>query len=150
MTTTTHPPASRRRASSTPGYFTRAQVEEDLGLTANERDTFERAGIIGATERRVRGDTRPVLYSATDLALARAAMAAHRLGVRGEALRHLVAAIQPKRGRLVPGWSGFAIVDAGLDVDLVPVGVDVGALIASRGTQPALLVLHLTVPSHIA
>lgn len=144
--TTAQSSASRRRSSRTPGFFTRAQLEDDLGLSATERDTFERAGVFGPTQRRARGDTRPVLYSATDLALARVAMAAHRLGIRGEQLRRLVAAIGLKQGRWYPGWHGHVLVDANGDVDLVPHSIDLPTVLTARSPAPALLVLTVQVP----
>lgn len=139
-------PVSRRRASTTPGFYTRAQVEADLGLSATDRDTFERAGIIGPQQRRARGDTRPLLYSASDLAVARLAMSAHRLGVRGEPLRRLVDAVRLKQRRLVHGWNGTAILDADGDVELLPDGRDLEPELSARAGIDALLVIRLSVP----
>jgi hypothetical protein len=118
LATSTAGPTRARRTSREPGFYTRAQVEEDLGLSATELDTFERAGILGAERRRRRGDTRPVLYSTSDLAVGRFAMAAHRLGVRGEQLRRLSDALRLKRKRLRPGWSGVIVIDSDGDVEL--------------------------------
>lgn len=139
-------PAGRRRSSRVPGFYTRADVEADLGLTTTERDTFERAGILGPRERRERGDTRPLLYSGADLALARIAMSAHRFGIRGEALRRLVDAVRLKHRRLAPGWSGLVVIDPDGDVELIADGRDVGADLASRGDLTALLLLRVQVP----
>src|SRR3954453_19496531 len=113
LATSSAAPTRARRTSREPGFYTRAQVEQDLGLTATELDTFERAGVLGAERRRRRGDTRPVLYSTSDLAVGRFAMAAHRLGVRGEQLRRLSDALRLKRKRLQPGWSGLIVIDGG-------------------------------------
>src|SRR5437764_2013087 len=41
LATSTAGPTRARRTSREPGFYTRAQVEEDLGLTATELDTFE-------------------------------------------------------------------------------------------------------------
>ncbi|MGY1809141.1 hypothetical protein ACI8AF_17370 [Blastococcus sp. SYSU D00669] len=140
-------PTRARRTSREPGFYTRAQVEEDLGLTATELDTFERAGVLGAEQRRRRGDTRPVLYSTSDLAVARFAMAAHRLGVRGEQLRRLSDALRLKRKRLQPGWSGLIVVDGDGDVELL---ADAGGLGDYLRRYPvpvaSLLVTALSVP----
>lgn len=149
MTVTTAPPRTaptRRRSSTTPGHYTRAQVEEILGLSPTERDTFERAGILGPTTRRARGDTRPLLYSAVDLALGRMAMDAHALGLRGEQLRRIVEAVRLKSHRMAPGWTGLVLVDAHCDVDLVPAGADLAAVLTYRATGPALLTLRVHVP----
>lgn len=140
------PANSRRRSSRTPGFYTRADVEIDLGLSSTERDTFERAGILGPSERRERGDTRPVLYSATDLALGRIAMAAHGFGIRGEALKRLVDAVRLKQRRLTAGWDGVIVVDPAGDVDLLPRGAGLGEELDSRGDVSALLVLRVHVP----
>ena len=137
-----------RRTSREPGFYTRAQVEEDLGLTATELDTFERAGVLGAEQRRRRGDTRPVLYSTSDLAVGRFAMAAHRLGIRGEQLRRLSDALRLKRKRLQPGWSGLVVIDGDGDVELLG---DPGGLADYLRSYPlpdaSLLVITLTVPA---
>jgi hypothetical protein len=119
LATSTPVPTRARRTSREPGFYTRAQVEEDLGLTSTELDTFERAGVLGAEQRRRRGDTRPVLYSTSDLAVGRFAMAAHRLGVRGEQLRRLSDALRLKRKRLQPGWCGLVVTDGDGDVELL-------------------------------
>ena len=125
----------------------RAQVEEDLGLTATELDTFERAGVLGAEQRRRRGDTRPVLYSTSDLAVGRFAMAAHRLGVRGEQLHRLSDALRLKRKRLQPGWRGLVVIDGDGDVELLD---DAGGLADYLRRYPvavaSLLVTTLSVP----
>ena len=147
MATSTTAPARARRTSREPGFYTRAQVEQDLGLTATELDTFERAGVLGAERRRSRGDTRPVLYSTSDLAVGRFAMAAHRLGVRGEQLRRLSDALRLKRKRLRPGRSGLIVVDCDGDVELLD---DPGGLADYLRAYPlqvaSLLVTALTVP----
>jgi hypothetical protein len=147
MATSTAAPTRARRTSREPGFYTRAQVEEDLGLTATELDTFERAGVLGAERRRRRGDTRPVLYSTSDLAVGRFAMAAHRLGVRGEQLRRLSDALRLKRKRLQPGWSGLVVIDGDGDVELLD---DPSGLADYLRSYPlpnaALLVTTLTVP----
>jgi hypothetical protein len=75
--------------------------------------------VLGAEQRRRRGDTRPVLYSTSDLAVGRFAMAAHRLGVRGEQLRRLSDALRLKRKRLQPGWTGLVVIDGDGDVELL-------------------------------
>lgn len=139
--------AARRRSSRVPGFYTRADVEADLGLKPTERDTFERAGIIGPRVRRERGDTRPLLYSAADLALGRLAMSAHQFGIRGEALRRLVDAVRLKQRRLTPGWSGTVVLDPDGDVELVPDGGDLALGLAARGEMKALLFLHVRVPA---
>jgi hypothetical protein len=140
-------PTRARRTSREPGFYTRAQVEDDLGLTATELDTFERAGVLGAEQRRRRGDTRPVLYSTSDLAVGRFAMSAHRLGVRGEQLRRLSDALRLKRKRLRPGWSGLIVIDRDGDVELFedPSGL-VDYLRAYPLQVASLLVTTLTVP----
>lgn len=147
MPTSTPAPSRARRTSREPGFYTRAQVEEDLGLTATELDTFERAGILGAEQRRRRGDTRPVLYSTSDLAVGRFAMAAHRLGVRGEQLRRLSEALRLKRKRLQPGWCGLVVIDGDGDVELLD---DPGGLADYLRRYPlavaSLLVTTLSVP----
>lgn len=137
----------RRRASATPGYYTRAQIEAALGLSPTERDTFERAGIIGPRQRRAKGDTRPLLYSASDLAVAQLAMGAHRLGLRGEPLRKLVDAVRVKQRRLVHGWVGSAVIDADGDVELVPSDSDLSGELDVRRDVEALLVLRVQVPA---
>src|SRR3954453_8221644 len=106
-------PTRARRTSREPGFYTRAQVEDDLRLTATELETFERSGVLGAEQRRRRGDTRPVLYSTSDLAVGRFAMAAHRLGVRGEQLRRLSDALRVKRKRPPPRWGGAIVLRCG-------------------------------------
>src|SRR4051794_29158400 len=50
VATSTAPPTRARRTSREPGFYTRAQVEDDLRLTATELDTFERAGVLGAEQ----------------------------------------------------------------------------------------------------
>jgi hypothetical protein len=145
--TSTAAPTRGRRTSREPGYYTRAQVEADLGLTTTELDTFERAGVLGAERRRNRGDTRPVLFSTSDLAVGRFAMAAHRLGVRGEQLHRLSDALRLKRKRLRPGWSGLIVIDGDGDVELFD---DPSGLVDYLRTYPvpvaSLLVTTLTVP----
>jgi hypothetical protein len=147
VATSSAAPTRARRTSREPGFYTRAQVEEDLGLTATELDTFERAGVLGAEQRRRRGDTRPVLYSTSDLAVGRFAMAAHRLGVRGEQLRRLSDALRLKRKRLQPGWCGLVVIDGDGDVELLhdPAGL---ADYLRRYPVPvaSLLVTTLSVP----
>jgi hypothetical protein len=147
VATSTAAPIRARRTSREPGFYTRAQVEEDLGLTATELDTFERAGVLGAEQRRRRGDTRPVLYSTSDLAVGRFAMAAHRLGIRGEQLRRLSDAVRLKRKRLRPGWTGLVVVDGDGDVELLD---DPSGLADYLRRYPvavaSLLVTALTVP----
>jgi hypothetical protein len=147
LATSTAGPSRARRTSREPGFYTRAQVEEDLGLTATELDTFERAGVLGAEQRRRRGDTRPVLYSTSDLAVGRFAMAAHRLGVRGEQLRRLSDALRLKRKRLRPGWSGLIVIDCDGDVELFD---DPSGLVEYLRAYPlqvaSLLVTTVTVP----
>src|SRR3954453_11972423 len=147
LATSSAAPTRARRTSREPGFYTRAQVEQDLGLTATELDTFERAGVLGAERRRRRGDPRPVLYSTSDLAVGRFAMAAHRLGVRGEQLRRLSDALRLKRKRLQPGWSGLIVIDGDGDVELVN---DPSGLVDYLRTYPvpvaSLLVTTLTVP----
>src|SRR3954470_7862155 len=144
-------PIRARRTSREPGFYTRAQVEEDLGLTATELDTFERAGVLGAEQRRRRGDTRPVLYSTSDLAVGRFAMAAHRLGVRGEQLRRLSDALRLKRKRLQPGWSGLVVIDCDGDVELLD---DPSGLVEYLRAYPlqvaSLLVTTVTVPQVVS
>jgi hypothetical protein len=150
VATTSTAPTRARRTSREPGFYTRAQVEDDLGLTATELDTFERAGVLGAEQRRRRGDTRPVLYSTSDLAVGRFAMAAHRLGVRGEQLRRLSDALRLKRKRLRPGWSGLVVIDRDGDVELLD---DPSGLVDYLRSYPvpvaSLLVTTLTVPDVI-
>src|SRR4051794_33838575 len=151
LATSSAAPTRARRTSREPGFYTRAQVEQDLGLTATELDTFERAGVLGAEQRRRRGDTRPVLYSTSDLAVGRFAMAAHRLGVRGEQLRRLSEALRLKRKRLQPGWSGLVVIDGDGDVELL---TDAGGLADYLRSYPlpdaALLVITLSVPAVVA
>ncbi|MGY1623793.1 hypothetical protein ACI789_16475 [Geodermatophilus sp. SYSU D00965] len=151
MATSSAAPTRARRTSREPGFYTRAQVEEDLGLTATELDTFERAGVLGAEQRRRRGDTRPVLYSTSDLAIGRFAMAAHRLGVRGEQLRRLSDALRLKRKRLRPGWSGLVVIDRDGDVELLD---DPSGLVEYLHSYPvpvaSLLVTTLTVPAVVS
>src|SRR3954468_10368442 len=147
VATSTAAPTRTRRTSREPGFYTRAQVEDDLRLTATELDTFERAGVLGAEQRRRRGDTRPVLYSTSDLAVGRFAMAAHRLGVRGEQLRRLRDALRLKRKRLRPGWSGLIVIDCDGDVELFD---DPSGLVEYLRAYPlqvaSLLVTTLSVP----
>ena len=148
MATSTTASPRARRTSREPGFYTRAQVEEDLGLTATELDTFERAGVLGAERRRRRGDTRPVLYSTSDLAVGRFAMAAHRLGVRGEQLRRLSDALRLKRKRLQPGWSGLVVIDADGDVELLDDPSGLADYLRSYPLPVAsLLVTTLSVPA---
>lgn len=139
--------AARRRPEAPSGFCTRAEVETRLGLTPTERDTFERAGILGPTEKRKRGDTRPVLYSPIDVGLGHMAMAAHRLGIRGENLRKLVEAVRERERRLVPGWNGTAVVDAYGEASLVPHGGDIGVELADRLSSSALIVVPLSIPA---
>ena len=151
MATSSAAPTRARRTSREPGFYTRAQVEEDLGLTATELDTFERAGVLGAEQRRRRGDTRPVLYSTSDLAIARFAMGAHRLGVRGEQLRRLSDALRLKRKRLQPGWDGLVVVDADGDVELLDDPADLAGYLRRYPLAVAsLLVTKLSVPAIVA
>src|SRR3954452_11047648 len=149
--TSTAAPTRARRTSREPGFYTRAQVEDALRLTATELETFERAGVLGAEQRRRRGDTRPVLYSTSDLAVGRFAMAAHRLGVRGEQLRRLSDALRLKRKRLQPGWSGLVVIDGDGDVELLN---DAGGLADYLRSYPlpdaSLLVITLTVPQVVS
>lgn len=138
-------PTRSRRISRVPGFFTRAQVEQDLGLSADQLDTLERQGALGPSQRREAGDTRPVLYTAVDLALARITVRAWRFGVRGEPLRALAARAGTKRKRLVPGWRGFLVVEADGDVDLVPAsGLD--AYAAGFSSPPSLLAVWVEMP----
>lgn len=138
--------SAARRPSRTPGYLSRVQLEDRLGLSATERDTFERAGIIGSAEPRRRGDTRPVLYSPTDIALAQAAMDLHRLGLRGEQLRRVMELARLKERRPVVGWTGHLVVDEHGDVGLVPTGGDLGGELLARGDVAAVLVVRIDVP----
>jgi hypothetical protein len=151
VATSSTAPTRARRTSREPGFYTRAQVEEDLGLTATELDTFERAGVLGAEQRRRRGDTRPVLYSTSDLAVGRFAMAAHRLGVRGEQLRRLSDALRLKRKRLRPGWNGLVVIDRDGDVELLD---DPNGLVEYLRAYPvpvaSLLVTTLAVPDVVS
>lgn len=141
--------STRRRSSSLPGFFTRADVERDLRITASELETFERAGILVPSERRERGNTRPVLYSGADLAVGRVAMAAHKFGIRGESLRKLVEAVRLKQRRLTPGWVGSLVVDYYGDVELVPEDQNVATEVSSRNDVGAILVLRIQVPDDL-
>jgi hypothetical protein len=146
--TSTAAPTRARRTSREPGFYTRAQVEDDLRLTATELETFERAGVLGAEQRRRRGDTRPVLYSTSDLAVGRFAMAAHRLGVRGEQLRRLSDALRLKRKRLQPGWDGLVVIDGDGDVELLDDPSGLADYLRSYPLPDAsLLVITLSVPA---
>jgi hypothetical protein len=146
--TSTPAPTRARRTSREPGFYTRAQVEDDLRLTATELETFERAGVLGAEQRRRRGDTRPVLYSTSDLAVGRFAMAAHRLGVRGEQLRRLSDALRLKRKRLQPGWNGLVVIDGDGDVELLDDPSGLADYLRSYPLPDAsLLVITLSVPA---
>src|SRR3954469_19788015 len=148
VATSTATPTRARRTSREPGFYTRAQVEDDLGLTATELDTFERAGGLGAEQRRRRGDTRPVLYSTSDLAVGRFAMAAHRLGVRGEQLRRLSDALRLKRKRLRPDWHGLVVIDGDGDVELLDDPSGLADYLRSYPLPVAsLLVTTLSVPA---
>src|SRR3954468_15876491 len=148
VTTSTAAPTRARRTSREPGFYTRAQVEDDLRLTATELETFERAGVLGAEQRRRRGDTRPVLYSTSDLAVGRFAMAAHRLGVRGEQLRRLRDALRLKRKRMRPGWHGLVVIDGDGDVELLDDPSGLADYLRAYPLQVAsLLVITLSVPA---
>ena len=148
MSTSTTISGRGRRASHLPGFYTRAQVEADLGLSATDLDTFERAGVLGAEQRRQRGDTRPVLYSTSDLAVGRFAMSVHRLGIRGEQLRRTTDALRLKRKWLQPGWAGLVIVDADGDVELLGAGGSLDDYLRRYPlTSTALVVVTVTVPA---
>lgn len=136
---------SGRRLSPVPGKFTRAQLEADLGVSANELDRLEKQGIVTASERRQPGDTRPVLFNATDVALARFARAAHQFGMRGEQLREITHRLATKRRKLLPGWAGWVCVDGDGDVELIGPGLSLDELLAED--PRSLLAVRVTVPT---
>ena len=138
------PAPGQRRHSPVPGMYTRAELEADLNISPAELDTLERQHIIVASERRRRGDTRPVLFSAADVALARFVNSARRFGMRGEQLRVVATQLSTKRRRLVPGWSGWVAVDVDGDVTLLDADQRVDDVI--RGDPRPLLAVPLSVP----
>ena len=140
MTTPGH-----RRRSRVPGMYTRAELEADLGVSTNELDTLERQKIIVASERRQPGDTRPVLFSTADVAIARFAQGARRFGLRGEQLREVTARLATKRRRLLPGWAGWVVLDDDGDIELVGPGASLDAVMT--GAPRSLLAVHIEVPS---
>jgi hypothetical protein len=141
--------SSRRPSSKRPGYFTRAQVEAALHLTPAERDTYERACYFGSSERRERGDTRAVLYSAADLAMGQVAMSAFRAGLRGDQLRQLSATLRTKRTRFTPGWSGRVLVSGDGDIEIAEHGEPLDELARKMGHPEVLLVLAMSVAAEI-
>lgn len=141
------PAPGQRRHSPVPGMYTRAELEADLGISPVELDTLERQHIIVASERRHRGDTRPVLFSATDVALARFVSSARRFGMRGEQLRTVALRLAGKRRRLVPGWSGWAVIDVDGDVTLLDAGQCVDDVV--RADPRPLLAVPLAVPAGV-
>lgn len=136
-----------RRVSPDPGHFTRAQVEAALRLSAGEREALERSGVLVASGRRAPGDTRPVLYSQEDMAVAQAAVAAQRLGLRGEQLRRVADAVRLKQRRFAPGWVGFVLVDDAGDVELSTAHELTAALAAYPPTSPVLVLPVGALPS---
>lgn len=150
MTTATARTTPRgRRQSLVPGFYTRAQVEADLALTGSLLYSFEQAGLFGPEQSRQRGDTRPVLYSSTDLAIGRFIVSAYRLGIRAEALHRATDALRLKRKRLVPGWSGRVVVDTHGDLELLQQtdNFDVYLRRHPDGQTEPFMVIPLSVPS---
>lgn len=126
------------------GGYTRAEVDADLGVKASLRESFERRGHFGPSERRRRGDTTPVRYTSHDLAVARTVVAAYRLGVVADGLQRVRTAMSAKRGKLTPGWAGFLLVDEYGDGRLLANGDDLSALLTS---PQGSLVLPVRVPA---
>lgn len=135
-----------RRRSPLPGHYTRYEVETTLGISATELNGFERAGVMGSSAKRKRGDTRPVLYTETDLALARLALQAYRFGVRGTPLQQVMAAIEAKRERFSPGTDMVLVIDHHYDVTLLPSTEQVTPDLSTRPNMQAVLLLPLSIP----
>ena len=138
-------PLGHRRESRVTGMYTRAQVEADLGVTKNELEMLERQKVLAPSEPRRRGDTRPVLFSPTDVAVGRFAQAARHFGLRGEELAVIAQRLATKRRWLQPGWCGFVVVDGHGDVALVTEDQELSTMILTE-PQTAVLVVPLNVP----
>lgn len=102
-----------------PGHLTRAQLAARLGWPEVTLESTERAGALSPSIRRAAGDNRPALYDPIDVSLAGAVAAAHRFGWRGERLAEVWRAGQRKRPLLRPGWSGWLVLLASGDAQLV-------------------------------
>lgn len=139
-------PGGGRRRSPVPGQYTRYEVEAALEITATELNGFERAGVMGSSTKRKRGDTRPVLYTETDLALARVAIHAYRFGVRGTPLQQVMAAISTKRDRFTAGTTVLLVIDHHYDVTVLPSVEQVTPDLSTRPNMQAVLLLPLTIP----
>ena len=132
-------------SSTDPCYVTRAELCSALGCSPTELDTLERQKIIWPSVGRVKGDTRPVLFSPIDGALASVALRASRLGIKGRHLTALMDKLRTRQARLGPGWRGWAVFDdAG--IDLVDVDADVGRFVRSFRDPTSLLFLPITIP----
>jgi hypothetical protein len=125
--------------------YTRSDLRRLYNISVTELDTLERQGIVRPTVTRKSGETLPVLYSPVDAAVAGAAAAAGKVGIRGRRLARFAEQLAARRNRLRPGWSGWAVFD-GEGVDLEPDGVDLASVTGRFPSRLSLLLVPVDVP----
>jgi hypothetical protein len=133
------------RSSHQPHLLTRADLQQVVGVSLRDLDTWERQHICRPVANRSPGDTRPVQYDLVEAGLVRMAHHASRIGIRGRRLAEILELVRVRRDRLNPGWAGTVIYD-GAAVDLIPAEVNYHALLEDPLSRP-VLVLPLTVPA---